>query len=137
MAESLNTEFLNDNVGRWRIPVAVCMCAFAITPLAHADNLPDPTRPPAVLGQAGDGGASSSEAGRPVLQSVLISPGRTMAMISGRMVRVGDRVGEARVIKISETEVVLRNGKELETLKLFPGVEKRRNSRRSRADNRQ
>ena len=60
-----------------------------------------------------------------------------MAMISGQMVKVGDRVGEARVIKISETEVVLRNGKELETLKLFPGVEKRRNPGRSRADSRQ
>jgi MSHA biogenesis protein MshK len=130
-------EPLNNFVRRWRVRAGVCVCAFAFAPFAHAENLPDPTRPPAALGHAGDGGASASAAGRPVLQSVLISPGRTMAMISGQMVKVGDRVGEARVIKISETEVVLRNGKELETLKLFPGVEKRRNPGRSRADSRQ
>ncbi|MEN3294214.1 MAG: biosis protein MshK, partial [Burkholderiales bacterium] len=119
------------------VPVIVCMCAFSFARLAHAEDLADPTRPPAALGQVGDGDASASAAGRPVLQSVMISPGRTMAMISGRMVRVGDKVGEARVTKISETEVVLRNGKELETLKLFPGVEKRRNSSRSKTDGRQ
>jgi MSHA biogenesis protein MshK len=113
------------------------MCAFSFARLAHAEDLVDPTRPPATLGQVVDGDASASVAGRPVLQSVMISPGRRMAMISGRMVRIGDKVGEARVTKISETEVVLRNGKELETLKLFPGIEKRRNSSRSKTDGRQ
>lgn len=51
-----------------------------------------------------------------------------MATVNGRMVKVGDRVGEARVVRISETEVVLRNGGSVETLKLFPGMEKRRSA---------
>jgi hypothetical protein len=36
-----------------------------------------------------------------------------------------DVIGDARVVKISESEVVLKSGSEIKTLKLFPGVEKR------------
>jgi MSHA biogenesis protein MshK len=95
-------------------------------PLVRADALQDPTRPPATLDRPGESGAVVAASG-PVLQSILISPGRTIATISGQTVKVGDKVGEASVVKISETEVVLRNGRNLETLKLFPGIEKRRN----------
>jgi MSHA biogenesis protein MshK len=103
----------------------------AATPLSLAENFPDPTRPPASLGLA-RAGAIATPASGPVLQSVLISPRRMVAIISGQSVRLGEKFGEARVVKITESEVLLRNGKELQTLKLFPGMEKRLNS--SRAD---
>lgn len=100
---------------------ALMACLLALSSGVVAQTLNDPTRPPqqgakverdAVIG---DG---------PVLQSVLIAPGRSEAIISGRTVRVGDRVGEAKVVKIAESEVVLRTGKDLQILKLFPGMEK-------------
>ena len=92
--------------------------------VACADNFQDPTRPPESLGiyqQAGEGDISSG----PRLQSVLISPGRKLAVISGKTFRVGDLFGEARVADIKESEVVLRNGNSTQTLKLFPEVQKR------------
>ena len=90
-----------------------------------ADNFPDPTRPPESLGITQAAGAGDIASG-PQLQSVLISPGRRLAVISGKTVKVGDLFGEARIAEIKESEVVLRNGKNAHTLKLFPEVEKRR-----------
>lgn len=103
-----------------------CLLIFTASLLpfaAHAaEALRDPTRPPAVLYAPADG--AGIETG-PVLQSVLISQGRRTAVISGRSVKVGDRFDDGRVIRINETEVVLKTGSGLQTLKLFPDVEKR------------
>ena len=92
---------------------------------ANADILRDPTRPPAVLEMAPDGSGGANANAGPRLQSVLISPSRRVAVINGQTVTVGDKIGDAQLVKISEGEVVLRNGKILQTLKLFPDVEKR------------
>lgn len=99
--------------------------AFCLLPFSQAaagETLRDPTRPPAALHAAEDG--AEIETG-PVLQSVRISQGRYTAVISGETVRTGSMYGDARVIKIRETEVVLKTGNSLQTLKLFPDVEKR------------
>lgn len=101
--------------------------------LAHAaETLSDPTRPPASLGVVEQGGGATVAAG-PVLQSVLISPGRRVAVISGQNVKLGEKFGDARVVRITESEVVLKNGKDTQTLRLFPDVEKRRVSIKTRA----
>jgi MSHA biogenesis protein MshK len=92
-----------------------------------AQTLSDPTRPPASLDVTQNQSVSTSA---PVLQSVLISPQRMVAIISGKTVTLGEKVGEANVVKITESEVVLRNGKEIQVLKLFPIVEKRWSSSR-------
>ncbi|MEW6687739.1 MAG: MSHA biogenesis protein MshK [Pseudomonadota bacterium] len=99
---------------------------------ARAQALTDPTRPPQAIAP----GDAPQEAGGTQLQSVLISPRRRLAIINGAMVSLGDTVGEAKVVKITETEVVLRKDGETEVLKLFPGVDKqaaRRSSRQGRA----
>lgn len=89
---------------------------------AGAQGLTDPTRPPGVLsGPAIDGAAG----GGPVLQSVMLSPGRKVAVISGEMVVLGGRYGSARLVKLTESEAVLKDGAETTVLKLFPLVEKR------------
>jgi len=70
------------------------------------------------------------------LQSVLFSRGRKLAVIDGTVVPLGGAYGDARVVKITESEVVLKQGEETETLKLFPGVDKqavKRASARARA----
>lgn len=99
---------------------------------ARAQALTDPTRPPQEVAP----GDAPQEAGGTQLQSVLISPRRRLAIINGAVVSPGDTVGEAKVVKITETEVVLRKGGETEVLKLFPGVDKQaagRSSRQGRA----
>ena len=100
-----------------------CLFIFALFGYpAHAENLPDPTRPPAELWALAAGAVIHSG---PVLQSVLISPVHKAAIISGETVTLGGQYGQARVVKISESEVVLNHGGNLQTLRLFPDVEKK------------
>jgi MSHA biogenesis protein MshK len=100
-----------------------CSFIFALLECpARAENLPDPTRPPSELEAAAASGATASAG--PLLQSVLISPRHKAAIISGETVTLGGKYGSARVVKISENGVVLNEGGSLQTLKLFPGVEK-------------
>ena len=87
-----------------------------------AQQLRDPTQAPSLLMQDGAATSASSE---PVLQSVFISPTRRAAIISGQTVKLGEKFNGATLVKITESEVVLRNGGELQTLKLFPGIGKR------------
>lgn len=88
-----------------------------------AQELPDPTRPPAALA------AGEAESGRapeaPVLQSVLVSPGRRAALISGTWVSLGGRYRDARVVAIDEAAVTLQSPEGRRELRLFPEVEKR------------
>lgn len=102
----------------WRI--GACLLGMLLLPGVQAENLRDPTRPPAELGV----GAEMAAKG-PILQSVLISRGRKSAIIDGQVVGLGGKYGEARVVKITESEVVLKTGTITETLRLFPDVEKR------------
>ena len=89
---------------------------------ACAEALSDPMRPPVVVGPQAD--VNSAPTG-PILQSVMISPQRRAAIIGGQTATIGGKFGNARVIKISESEVVLESDGKLQTLSLFPGVEKR------------
>lgn len=101
--------------------LAGCMTLCGLSIVARAESLPDPTRPAPLSAQDGTSGEESG----PILQSVLISPGRRIAIISGQTVSLGGRFGTARVMKITENEVVLRSGDGFQTLKLFPNIEKR------------
>ncbi|HUW29967.1 MAG TPA: hypothetical protein VMV97_15340 [Sulfuriferula sp.] len=99
--------------------------AFFLAPsTSAADALQDPTRPPAELSMP-QGGAGALAPSGPQLQSVQISARQRSAMISGQHVKVGDKIGAARVVMITENEVVLKGGNGLQTLKLFPDVGKR------------
>ena len=101
---------------------AILLAAMAgLTGAAVAQTLVDPTRPPGALADMG----GSETAGGPVLQSVMLSPGRKVAVISGEAVVLGGRYGEARLVRLTETEAVLKNGDETTVLKLYPQVEKR------------
>ena len=95
------------------------MCC--LTASVVAQNLPDPTRPPAsTLQRIGPISPSS----RPVLQSILISPTRRLAIISGKQVMLGEKFGTATLIKINESSVVLRDGQTQLTLVLFDSADR-------------
>ena len=101
----------------------VLLCV-GLLPSACADeNLLDPTRPPSEL--AASSMTAASVASGPLLQSILISPSRKSAIIGGQVVGLGGKYGEARVVSITESEVVLKTGAVTEILRLFPDVEKR------------
>ena len=97
---------------------AVAAMSFAI---AQAQVLIDPTRPPMAIAKPG---AVDEAPPATQLQSILISSRRRVAVINGNTVALGEMIGEARVVKITETEVVLKTGEETEVLKMYPGMEK-------------
>jgi MSHA biogenesis protein MshK len=93
---------------------------------AYAQDLQDPTRPPsAPVPGAAAGAATPQDSAGAQLQSVLISPARRLAVIDGQTVALGGSFGEARLVSISESGVVLKRGDALETLRLLPGLEKK------------
>lgn len=110
---------------------ALAMVLAGLCCAAHATEppLPDPTRP--AQGQM-QGDAEQIDNRGPQLQSILISPRRKMAVINGQTLHVGEKFGDSVLQKISEHEVVLKNGSELQVLKLFPDVQKKK----SRSDSR-
>lgn len=97
-------------------------CGFAAHLASASEIFHDPTRPPSALYVPND--STFIQVG-PVLQSIRMANGRYTAVINGENVSVGSKIGEARVVKIRETEVVLKTADSLQTLKLFPEVEKR------------
>lgn len=90
--------------------------------LVSAQEVQDPTRPPVLARESADGEGVTTG---PVLQSVLISPSRKIALIDGVAIRLGGKVGAYTLTKITETEVTLRQGRSLQVLKLHPDVEKK------------
>lgn len=101
----------------WSLGVSIAGLASAQTaPLA------DPTRPPSAVAEAGVEVAAPAAAR---LQSVLISPTRRVAVIDGKAVALGGRIGTATLESVTESAAVLRYADRRETLRLMPAVDKR------------
>ena len=83
---------------------------------AEMGDLPDPTNP---AGYAT--GASSSG-----VQSILITPRDKQAVIHGRTLRVGDRVGDAVIVDIQSYEVILNRGGRESRMRLVPRLDKQK-----------
>ena len=94
--------------------------------LAMAQTMRDPTRPPPGLGGMQASAVQQAPASGPVLQSVILSPSRHAAIISGRLVERGAYYGDALLVEVAQDRVVLRTGAGTQVLKLYPGTEKRR-----------
>lgn len=111
--------------------VSVSFMAIMVAPgsvFAVSGELIDPTMAPMDVAAVGAnaGGLNTEAIAERVLQSVLLSSTRKLAVISGKTYQVGDKVGEATLIKVSDHEAVLRNSDStLQTLKMHPGVMKK------------
>ncbi len=88
-------------------------------------QVPDPTRPPGLVltPEAVAAGAAPLESG---VQMVILRHGgrKSAAVINGQYVEVGDRLGDKRVLKISESEIVLQGASGREVIKMTPAIEK-------------
>jgi MSHA biogenesis protein MshK len=105
-----------------RALVLLLLCyAPAASPQSGA--LVDPTRPPSAASESS--AKESAVPAGPRLQSVLISPTRRVAVISGSTVVQGGKYGNATVVAISEGAVLLRYADRRETLHLIRRVVKR------------
>lgn len=91
--------------------------------VAHAQTMIDPMRPPTAAGPT----ASARELpAAQVVQTIIIGPTQRYAVIDGRTLAQGDRLGAALIERITETEVTLRqpDGK-ASILGLLPQVHKK------------
>ena len=120
-----------------RSPQRLLMAGAALLFTAHTFGQPvlDPTRPmAALLGEPAEAGpakaargaapaASAPLAAAPRLQSVQTSgSGAASALLDGRLVRVGDRVGEQSVVAIDRRGLTLRGPRGEQRLSLLIGI---------------
>ena len=104
----------------------LCLLGIGISGAANAEKLSDPTRPANLVASSQSGNGSDDEAeGALVLQSILIGPKHSNAIINGRGVALNGKIGDYVLVRLSETEAVLSRGKTSLTLKLFPNFEKK------------
>lgn len=118
--------------------VQVCLLTSVLVGLcglpALAQSLRDPTQAPAAWQQAGTGTVVSPGAGgrdgeqAPGRMSILVVDGRPHLIQGTRLYAVGQMLGQARIERITETEVWLREGGELRKIDSFAGI------RRSQVD---
>lgn len=94
------------------ITILALYAMLTAAPAQAADaTFPDPTRP---LAYEGGGGL--------VLQTTVVSAQRRFAVISGRTVRIGDKIGGATVAAIRPFEVVLTTGQRSRVLRAVPAA---------------
>lgn len=90
---------------------------------AHAQALVDPMRPPIAASQPAAAGDAPVEH---QVQTIIIGPTQRYAVINGRTLAQGERFGDARIERITETEVTLRQiGGKTIVLGLLPQVRKK------------
>jgi MSHA biogenesis protein MshK len=98
-----------------------------VCPALALESLPDPTRPPNELFSTGVlAGKTKDHAQTSVhedLQSIIISPRHRAAVINGERVELGEKVGDATLVEVRETSVVLQGASGKRIVNLFPGVQ--------------
>jgi hypothetical protein len=101
------------------------LAALLCSDLAYADTLSDPTRPPQAHSASEPETRSATR-----LEAILQNGDRRVAIISGHVVREGDRIGDAVVEAILPQGVRLARGgrSELLALPATPKVQVRRAS---------
>lgn len=97
------------------------LIAASLAGLTCAHGQRDPTRPPQPPAQAASG-ASSGLPAAPL--AVIVRDGQPHVVIGTRLYAQGDRLGTARIERITETEIWLREGKSLHKLARYAGVQR-------------
>jgi MSHA biogenesis protein MshK len=104
------------------LAAALALMLYSASVAAQAN---DPTRPPEGLSSGAAGADAGDAGGGMMLQSVMISTAGRAAIINGVMVKLGQKYGDAVLVKVAENEVVLKGGAGTQVLKLHPAVDKR------------
>lgn len=89
----------------------------------HAQALRDPTLPPPEMGFGSGGRADAGPLGREGM-AVIVRDGKPFLAVGTRLYAPGQKVGSARIERITETEVWLREGKALRKVPRFAGIQR-------------
>lgn len=80
-------------------------CLLVLATAVAADPVPDPMRPPDAPVSAVAGGPAA-----PVVSAVFVSGTRRVAVVDGRLVHAGDRVGDCEVAAVDPRGLTCRGG---------------------------
>ncbi len=93
------------------------------SPAKAAESLPDPTRPPSLAATVVQSDKAQRQAGASQgLKSIRISPGQRSAVINGRTVEQGGRIGNEVLVEVRASSVLLQGPQARRVLELYPGV---------------
>lgn len=109
-----------------RVAIALGLVLVGSSALAQ-QTASDPMRPPVgVVADPASAADGKEVAISPVLQSVVMPvKGKPIAIIGGQQVRLGEKIGENRLVRLNEREAVLEGPGGAERLSLTPLVDKR------------
>lgn len=83
----------------------------------------DPTLAPSVA-QAAGGAGPGDKATPSAPMAVIVRDGRPYVVAGTRLLAQGQMLGEARIERISETEIWLREGKSLRKVQRYAGIQR-------------
>ncbi len=92
--------------------------------VAGAQSLRDPTLPPFDAGVASAPSAARSLSFDSNATTVIVRNGRKYLAVGTRLYAPGEKLGQARIERITETELWLREGGALRKLPFFDGIER-------------
>ena len=117
-------------VASMRNVLLICTCLFGLMGAVQAaEPFNDPTRPAydRVPGLSSGDASDKVEVPPLGLQSVIISPAREAAIINGTEVERGGKYGDAELIVVNETCVVLMGPQGRQVMHMFPTVNMSKN----------
>ncbi len=127
MTQAIATARVNANSMRHRAGVVgLMLVALAAHFEAQGQEARDPTRaPPGASAQASD--AAKPDAASPLLEgtAVVVRDGKTYLASGTRLYAVGQQIGANKIERITETEIWLRNGSQVQKIQRFEGIQRR------------
>jgi len=109
------------SLGRWAL---CCLVGLTCAVTGSAQPLRDPTVAPVAAGLSGPDAAQREDVLKSGSISVLTRQGVRYLMHGTRLYAVGQRIGQARIERIAETEIWLREGGQLQKVQVFSGVQR-------------
>jgi MSHA biogenesis protein MshK len=103
------------------------LAASLLSGAAWAQDLRDPTQPPAAALQpqaAGTGGNSGNSGGGDHAMSLIVRDGKPYLVVGTRLYAQGQSFGKTQVVRITETEVTLREDGQTRVLRPFEGIQR-------------
>lgn len=91
------------------------------SPASGQELLADPTRPAAAFRPGAGTGGTAAGSAKWTLTSTLIAPDRRVAVINGKVVRVGQKIDDAELVAVESGCVLLRRAGRRIELKLMAG----------------
>ncbi len=111
---------LNVLVKNWLCLLLICPCYFSVS--AKVNQL-DPTKPFSLANMpSNDKNSSANAFDKLVLQSIVERNNEKIAIISGQLLKIGDKVAEYKLITIKHNSVILQSIDKKLTLSLYSDI---------------